>query len=642
MFGSKQRIVSILAATALAGTLFLLGCPAPALAGGEVLWRWVGMLDDLDDPCPAPAGPTPRNPISWSVQPTEIAGLRFCVYTAASGPVRDGGPSITPPPSGWVASPVPDSMIVQAMSDLSDAQWRNLETRFEFEAGALTLPREPANLPVRIALIDTTPSVPSPTFESSYHGETLGIFLHHFLCEDPSQSSTCIFAPSPQLALGFTEYDLEEPRSWNDQHGGYLGLLSELAFAIRAAVETQEAENLVLNLSVAWDDTLSQPASGETGLSAPERMVHAALEEAACAGILVIAAAGNRADALQPDGPLLPAGWEEEQVPAGCQAIGTDGQLLEYQPLVVAVGGVENDNLPLPVSRTGALPPLVAYGESAVTEGKVPGEQTETLSGTSVSTLVVSMAAAAVWYYFPDWQPAQVMQMLYDSAQPLSSAPDFSACAAGGQQSCARPEVRRVRLCEAVSQACADGAGCPPELLVNDLCPLPPVWLPPPPSLGLVYHAGNAPLSPPVSCPAGSYPAETYYFAPGHLPPPALPDFVCPTSQLGGIGAAPWVVPQPNSDPCPDCSLFQGPQGQETLFVEIPGAFEFDVCSMTLERCGSYHILNVQLSPGDKIEIQVPPITTCSVATLHFALVAEGTSCLLSGGSGLSGAVVFP
>lgn len=611
-------------------------------ADAQVYWRWVGLLDSPGKSCPAAPDPT----VWFQLRTVDLAGRRFCVYDALLG--QASGPGV--PDGMWTIYPVPDAMIVQPMSTLSEEQWPYLEERFRYEAGAPELlPLEGGLLPVQVSLIDTTPDGPTPAFENSPHGESLGFLLRRFLCQDASQLWSCLFSPSPHLALGFTEFDQEAPGAWNSQNGGYVGLLSDLAFAIDSALgswDPMESSHLVLNLSVAWDDALSPPPPGQSGLSAPEWMVRSAIEEAVCAGALVLAAAGNRFDDIQAEGPLLPAAWEALEAPDFCQAGAS------YEPLVYAVGAVGGgsregidgevvfDDSPLPVSRKESWPPLVAVGEAAVTESGVPGTPTATLSGTSVSTLVVSMAAAAVWYYSPDAEPAEVMEVLYESGRSLLRAPDFSLCPPGG--SCARPEVRRVRVCEAVRWACILGAPCPPPLLDPGLCPELPVEPLPNPVLSPQYPAtGSVPLpSPPPVCQAGGV---TYSYDAGN-PPNNAAEYVCPSRALDGLGATPWVAPQPHSDPCPDCSVRLAPsQGSsDTLYVEIPADFAYDVCAATLERCGNHQVLRYVLPAGSQAEIEVERVPNCHAATLHVALSVEGSSCSQLTESALSGVVVVP
>ena len=607
-FHPKWPSVSLKSAPTL--ILLLAGLSVDAAPPQDVQWRQVGILETWQS-CPTPTASS-----QWAVASVKLGDELYCIFDFFG---RSTTTPLTTSPSlnavGWQSPPAQDSLIVQPMSNaLSDAIWRSLEARFEHGAGRVDLPLVAGHEKVRISVIDTSPSSISPLPQSSPHGLALNRFLEHLLC---NAFVPCIFQGAPELALGYTDADSAIPSIWNADQGGYVGLLSDLALAIVRALNNWDSENfrLILNLSVAWDDALSNAAEENSSpLSNPERMVQAAIREAVCRGVLVITAAGNQFDVDHADGPLLPAAWETVEAPEECQ---TSGSI--YQPLVYAVGGVETDDLPLANSRDNARPPLVAYGEAAATESSDLDIPTATLTGTSVSALVASATAAAVWYYFPHLSAAEVMDQVYASGKVLPGSPPPDFCLDGpGFPSCfaAREPTHRVNICDAVRWACAAqdlGGGCPTPLdpASPDPCPKSlPAWDPSSISVQTM-SGGTDPLPQNLRCEL----APWLYDSSG----PAPVSF-CPSKELTGLGARPWVGPQPNSDPCPNCHL---DKDDNDLFVEIDPGFSGSVTSATLTYCGSHLVLNnlFPLIPGVPIRIKTPSIGLCSSASLSFAVI---------------------
>ena len=221
-----------------------------------------------------------------------------------------------------------------------------------------------------------------------------------------------------------------------DATGGRLDLWEDLALAIRrevaawAAMDRDTRPNLILNLSVGWDAAYGDPP-----------VVRATVEDAVCRGALVVAAAGNRiAGPAFVERPIFPAAWEAVPAPSRKKCERLLGESLEepaagsagaYRPLLHAVGGVQHDGRPLSNSRPGATPRLVAYGDHVPVRYR-DGVGRETLTGTSVSTLVVTAAAAARWRAEPRLESYQVMQALWNAGEGVEQAVDFclgGACA---------------------------------------------------------------------------------------------------------------------------------------------------------------------------------------------------------------------
>ncbi|HSR53704.1 MAG TPA: S8/S53 family peptidase [Acidobacteriota bacterium] len=203
---------------------------------------------------------------------------------------------------------------------------------------------------------------------------------------------------------------------------------------------------LILNLSVGWEP-IHASATSTLGLQ-----VRAVLEDAVCRGALVVAAAGNRRSGPpELETPLLPAAFELVPAPsaANCQALLEDGASpgpesnTDYKPLVFAVGGVQpDDRRPykprlLSNSRPNATPRLVAYGDHAVVSKRGRDRSLKILTGTSVSTLVVSAAAGERWRLDPDLGSFDLMQDLFNEGMETGIRSDFDLDSA-------RPLARQV------------------------------------------------------------------------------------------------------------------------------------------------------------------------------------------------------
>ena len=222
--------------------------------------------------------------------------------------------------------------------------------------------------------------------------------------------------PPQEVTLGVTN----APRT-----GGLYGYWSELGDAIWRALDSQEVRDgrtkLILNLSVGWESMYGRDV-------AP---VRAAIEAAVCRGALVVAASGNRrAGPTALENPLLPAAWEQERAPseARCafllgkeQSASAPPSNSDYRPLLYAVSGVQENGRILSTAKPRATPRLVAFGDHASvfmpsTKRGEP-DRLATLTGTSVSALVVSAAAAVEWNRNTARSPFDVMDALWRSAE---------------------------------------------------------------------------------------------------------------------------------------------------------------------------------------------------------------------------------
>ncbi len=330
-----------------------------------------------------------------------------------------------------------------------------LTERFLQEAGGDRPQPQPVSDRVRLAIIDSvqddekpeerkcqwpTPDassaplgpmpLPDDKLECSPHGEVLVKLCRQLLCDEDDNCSAEITsqralrrthrirsADSPADPVDLGIEDTQEDTA----QGGAAGTPGDLAAAIRRAVESWWASDrekkLILNLSVGWERSRAPDSP----------VVRAALQDASCRGALVIAAAGNRvAGPAYLETPLLPAAWERLPAPSPqqCRALLEPSAQLPpesvtlYRPLLYAVGGVGQNGSPLSNSRPHATPRLVAYGDHATVydSGSSP-PRLMTLTGTSVSTLVVSAAAAQRWRQNGNLSSFDVIQVLWDQHQ---------------------------------------------------------------------------------------------------------------------------------------------------------------------------------------------------------------------------------
>ncbi|MFL6192977.1 MAG: S8/S53 family peptidase, partial [Thermoanaerobaculia bacterium] len=299
-------------------------------------------------------------------------------------------------------------------------------------------------------------------------------------------------------------------------HGGFLGLQSQLAEAIQAEVRDWHdrppqvrERHLVLNLSLAWDGELFGGLNDEevAEMRAGTQAVYRVLQYANELDVLVLAAAGNqkRAPCLS-NGPLVPAAWER-----GILREESCGEP-RSTPLLYAVGGIESEGRPLLNARQGGMPRRVAYGENAVVECPSQQGYTATLTGSSVSTAVVSSVATVVWSYFPELTPQKVMDILDGSGEELHGFQTnfwFNGIAN-------RPVVHRISLCTALKEAC--------NQYTSTSCP--------------IIKGPCAPWGP-ESLTASSHSQSRI---------------------LGRDSCNPWLYPQPDDTPCPNCSVEPPPR----------------------------------------------------------------------------------
>jgi len=357
-------------------------------------------------------------------------------------------------------------------------------------------------------------------------------------------------------------------------NGGSFGSISFLAAAVFQEITlwkpTRTQRGLVMNMSIGWDPEWGGDLADRTVWPPAIEALYRALQYAKCEGALTFAAAGNKLGGPTTDSePLYPAGWGKE--PFASTVCGTEYGVtgvpvahLTDTPLVYAVGGVDEANRSLIVSRPNSQPQHVAYGDHGAVMD-VYGTLTDPMTGTSVSTAVVSAAAAAVWANRPNLNSVAVADALLASGSTVGTVENFW-CSGG---SC--DDVRRVDVCRAVSYACdaaspgyattspgGIGQPCDRSPTAVACSPLTPAASITPPGALLAQlntEATDIPILPHANvynAPECGVGRRLRQQSAGMASNP------CPDAQFYDDSAEPWLHPQPRTSECPSC------------FVELP------------------------------------------------------------------------
>jgi hypothetical protein len=254
------------------------------------------------------------------------------------------------------------------------------------------------------------------------------------------------------------------------------------------------------------------------------------LQKAACEGALIFAAAGNRSP-VSKDGALFPAAWEVEAQPSDetCKDLGspraerqhnqqeaqenTEEESTAYAPLLYAVGGVDQYDVPLVTTRINGQARLTAYGLAVVTDDVRP---TVAYTGSSMATAVLSGVAAAAWSYAPQLTAAELVAKLYGAGNVVDPVYGVPSVCLGGV-ACHSLPIRRVSVCS--------GLGA---VGVTSTCTAPGAMAGAPASMPTVPTGMNATSA-----------------CTGPLCPP----------DTSGSSAEAWVNPQPGVPLCPSCQI---------------------------------------------------------------------------------------
>ncbi|WP_250003559.1 type VII secretion-associated serine protease mycosin [Actinoplanes sp. M2I2] len=205
-------------------------------------------------------------------------------------------------------------------------------------------------------------------------------------CAGHGTAVASIIAAAPAADTGFqglapdaviVPVRISEQLEIGDDVRGDRGSPADFAEAIDWAVDEGDAD--VINLSLVSQDNDA---------------VRAAVARAIAAGVVVVAAVGNKGgpDDANPD--PFPAKYEG----------------------VIGVGAINNNGERATFSQRGDYVDLVAIGEPVTVANRVAGHAS--VSGTSFATPFVSATAALLKQRFPAITPAQVRQRLIATADP--------------------------------------------------------------------------------------------------------------------------------------------------------------------------------------------------------------------------------
>ena len=502
---------------------------------------------------------TARNlfpPVGGSMAPGRLAN--YCVFEWSPPP---GGARF--PSAGHIqvlrdaVRPIqvdPDCPQMTTQGVLEDT-WTDLHAHFQASAGVMgpLVPAPGIFARPRVVVIDTWPEEHAAGWtalranqpvSARDHGFGMARIIEDLLC----YGGRCLADVQSVQALRL-DARLEEVAPGAT---GTHGRLGDLAQAIYEAVTLHDVAGrdptrpTILNISVAWPP--GSPAGGDRGSienheKAPAAAVHEALEYAACRGQIAFAAAGNDLGGVDPDdeGPVYPAAWTTWPAlgPAECQnqfQLAPTASLGPTGPLVQAVGAVHPTGHALAFARPRSEPAFVANGVHGVAQrsptlGLGP---IRAMSGTSVSTAVVSAAAAAAMARFPSASRDAILQRLAQTSVPIAR----QAVLHDG----VRSQVGRVSVCGAWGTACS--VDCP------GACATPP----------------TAPTWTTLSAPAANPPSGTCidprsaWSAPSGGGGP-----ICGSSSIS-IDELPASVPQPGEIGCAACvSIMDG----TALFLDV-------------------------------------------------------------------------
>jgi hypothetical protein len=573
-------------------------------------WRWVALKPEGAAECPVPSPNWRVRPLFPSSErspersPSEADRQailsRLCLYESTrKGRIGDEIRRLAL--DRKLEAIYPDCAMMGSLADpgLAEQSWEKLQDHLFTQVdkpAVLMEGRKPSS--VRLAILDTQPLElwDNRVSGNSPHGWFVAHLGHRLVCDDTMEdpeSDFCTAEVTTRLALPLKKLNRRNPgKTERDElRGGYFGSVLDVTEAVRweLAKHQRSKEQLILNLSLGWEGTpeeLSGPVQNMPGLV---QGLYYLLEEAACQGVLVIAAAGNRVGGPGPEtGMLLPAAWANR--PAMC-----GGDPNSQPPLIYAVGGVDSEGDPLSNAREKGTPELVAFADHAVVQTCPSGEPTKTYTGSSVAAAVASAAAAVVWNEHPGWTAREVMETLYDTGcelpyeadvvanPPLGSSPGGSQLASlevtdlaldlDSPRTCgSSPCVRRIFLGRALGQASTSQHRLA-SLTAQRSCPSLG-----PPDLQThldAKHEVNVPAQSEMSVKTLSDCPEKKIEVPsGTRLTPELVSTLCATGKVKAAMQNPWARPQPDDPPCPNCTLEPqgtggGFTGAYTLYIEI-------------------------------------------------------------------------
>ncbi len=550
-------------------------CPAPTEGG----WSVESMFDDSENF--GPGGDDELGRYCVYSDPTGLGTSPFLGLDPGDGEEDDVSAFVNVAGSRGIAGRMltgPSSADPAALAALHVSRFRDQAGQPIPRTGPGAPPAVRPGRQARLVVIDTVDESDTPFpydlelfDEPMSHGLSLAVAAQQLTCANRAR---CPVQIATQDALTRTT----SPGRGNAPAGQSWGTTADLASAIYEAVDDWREDrqsgrvgSLILNLSVAWHpwfgggiaNTYEIGADGQTIDAAnggtatfswadvdPEtwpadvRAVFAALRFARCQGALVFAAAGNATSGPRGQaGAMLPAAWEAVPLArlGGCP----NGPLPDPSlPLLHAVGAVDANGDDLAVSRPASRPKLVAYGEAFTFDPAtaIVQEAPPTLTGTSVSTVVVSSAAAMIASRHPNPTGANVMRVLLSQGDILDPIAPWSADAAArvDPNLVVGPDAgaRLIRVCAPLVGRGYDCAPPAPPLAgfgEDDDLPVAELsWATPDDTLpacdGLTVHRDTL---------AG----EPLAFNP------------CPQLTRWSTELSPWVLPQPPTESCDSCFI---------------------------------------------------------------------------------------
>jgi subtilase family protein len=449
------------------------------------------------------------------------------------------------------------------------ALFAGLRSALRAQVGDVSLLPGPVMSPtVRVVVIDSAPDHPAGQLALglSRHGDTLAYLIEDLVCRpsDDGAGRVCAAEVSTELALQWVS------RGVPGTPGGYLGTLSDLARAIERAVSTWQFDrshapmttpmHLLLNLSLGWEHTggiADCSTANPAQLGPPARAVRGILQYAASQGAMIVAAAGNDSG-----GPVPRPGLT---CPGLYQAVPRDAD--PTQSLVVAVSAVDYQDHPLETARPSGHTGIVGLGLGGVAWSAgdpVP----PALTGSSVSTAVVSAISALVWTVQPTWTPDAVTAAVYRGGVDLAAQADDCPLSIGPCRS------HRASMCGALTAAGVSSLTCG--------SPAPKPW-------------SSPALPAEVAALAAAY--QTTQSIPGILVADPVPRAAIPRYQFPTVQVQPSTFPTPLSETCPTCVVMAG-QSSSLHALLVPARTQVLLSPMlVVELAGSGGLKAMKLDP---------------------------------------------
>ena len=193
--------------------------------------------------------------------------------------------------------------------------------------------------------------------------------------------------------------------------------------------------------------------------------------------------------------------------------------------LVYGISGIDSFGNPLSNSRPRSNSRIVAFGDHAAIK-TTTAVNTEVLTGSSVSTVVVSATASMIWAHRPELSAEQVMEVIYDSGEELGFKADFYSGAARNSFF-----AHRASMCTSLMQACKSSTCNAPKTCT---------W-----SANLIDLQGTSIFTVPAT---DSFSLEELESC------SSTSDADCEIKEHGSVATTPWTIPQPDSEVCPKLS----------------------------------------------------------------------------------------